>query len=158
MYISLLTIGLLHPFKISVCEVNYNGTNKSLEMTIKIFQDDMIYTLHQIHNKDINLNDDQTETKDFISSYITQNLKVKVDHELREATFVGYELEEDVIWIYLEYSKVSNPEMVEIEDKLLMDAFREQNNLVHFKYGEEIKSKMCTDGNTLAVFSDFKNW
>ena len=155
---SLILSLFIHPFKISVSELNFNEKNNSIEVTIKIFQDDLEYTLDQINHSEITLEENRKDLDQIISTYLRQKFVVKVNNNIMTAKFVGYELEEDVIWIYIEYIQINKLQEVSINNQLLVEAFPGQSNLVHFKYHDEIKSRMCSKDNNIAVFDDFENW
>ena len=54
--------------------------------------------------------------------------------------FVGFEIENDVAWVYQEVIGVNFSSAIIISNKVLFDQFEDQQNLVHVSYRGETKS------------------
>ncbi len=148
----------LHPFKISVTEINYNKSGRSLDTTIKVFHDDLESALSESNSKTINVEENNQQIKSYLSSYFINYFQLFINQKKTDFSFVGYEFEDDVVWIYLEFKSADKLESVKLRNGIFTDTFPEQSNLVHFHYGDEIKSRMCSKNNPEASFSDFQNW
>ncbi|HXL58320.1 MAG TPA: DUF6702 family protein, partial [Chitinophagaceae bacterium] len=46
-------VGLIHPFFVSMTDINYNSKEKELEISVRIFTDDFENTLRKYHSTKI---------------------------------------------------------------------------------------------------------
>jgi hypothetical protein len=70
-----------------------------------------------------------------ISSYLTHHFNIAVDGRNVEFNFLGKEDSDDLIaiWCYLEGQEIINPKEIKIQNKLLVDLFDDQKNIVSFR-------------------------
>lgn len=154
-YLALL-ISVFHPFHVSVCSIHYASEEKSLQITLKIFADDLEEALNKAPYRmdgepyiDI-LNPEDPEIIDVkVKQYIRKHFEITVNGEVVEPMFLGYELEDLAMWCYLEVNDVKKVDTVKIRNSILTELFDDQINIVHVDYQDEIKS-MKLAGNKLA--------
>jgi hypothetical protein len=65
---------------------------------------------------------------------------------------LGYEIEKDAVFVYLELKSADEPGKFEIDTDLLYDLDKSQVNLVHFIKNGERQTQRLTYPNTLAIF------
>lgn len=123
----------LHPFYVSVTEINQNDKDKNAEVSCKIFSDDFEKTLRQNYNVHVDLLNpvDKKKMDDLVFDYIKNHLQITMNNELLALQFVGYEKDEEAVWIYCEAKNVYAVKNVEINDRLLYEYKKEQINLLH---------------------------
>ena len=133
---------LAHQFYVTITQIDANAEAKSLEITVKIFTDDIEKTLEKETHEKLRLGSKRQNPRagDLIFNYLRKNLKLQIDGKPAELDFVGFEVELDVTWCYLEVPKVPDPKKITIRNTILLDAFDAQTNIVHFKIGKEQKS------------------
>ena len=156
-FIYVFTI-FLHPFRISVTEMNYNSQSKSVETTIKIFHDDLEKALSEFYDKPIIIETNKSECNTQIQKYLDDRLHLFVNDKEVKSEFIGFEIEDDVVWSYLEFKMAPTPKKIIVRDNLLIDTFSDQSNLVHFKYNGKIKSRMLSGKEREALFEDVDSW
>ena len=78
--------------------------------------------------------------EEYIKKYVEQKLTITVNGEDRNFDFIGKEYENDLILCYLEIKNVSYLEEIKVSNKILMDLFEEQQNIIHVKKGKKRKS------------------
>ena len=150
-------IGLVHPFHISICEIEHDGETKSLQITSRIFQDDFETALEPASDvKDYFGEKHKAEAEKALKSYFEEHLKVQVNNKPLKHKLLGYEIEDDVVWSYLEIQQVSSIEEIEVQYSVLIDTFADQINLTHIRYQGEVKSLKFQRHqlNGTAVFTD----
>jgi hypothetical protein len=133
----------LHPLYITVTEINYNATDKNLEISCKIFADDFENALAEIYKGKIDLThpQDRSVADKHVYEYIKNNLRIKLDGKPVNLEYVGYENETDAVWSYLQVSNTTNaPKTVEIQNTLLYDAYDKEINIMHVSVGGTRKS------------------
>ncbi|GAB3662185.1 hypothetical protein GCM10028791_37090 [Echinicola sediminis] len=144
-YIVTLILGwmvVLHPFYISVTDVNYNPKTGSLEVAQKIFWDDLEVALGNKAGKTLDfLNPDAPEELEkLIKDYFLEKNAFTVNGQAVSLDYIGYEIEEDAAWFYLEAKNVPKPKTVKVKNAVLISDFQDQQNMVNFYVGEKAKT------------------
>lgn len=141
MAIGLMMMGV-HPIHVAVTEVDHNESEKTLQVTHKLFVDDFENRLEEINGIDleIGLEKEHAQCDDFIQQYVDQYFKMQVNGKAVKANWVGKEVEREALWIYIEYPNVKRVKSIHIENRFLFEAFNDQKNLVHFNYKGQKKS------------------
>jgi hypothetical protein len=124
---------LLHPFYVSVTEITYNAANSSLEISCKIFADDMEAVLKKNYNRPVDLgNEKQRAANDgLIKDYITKNLALSANGKAQKIAYVGFEKEKESVYCYFEVDHVSAIKKLDLTNGLLQDLNEEQINIMH---------------------------
>ena len=131
----------LHPFHVSICDMEYQTKEKTLEISSRIFMDDLELALGKLTHVDNYFdNRDKSLINKDLSEFLEDNIKVWVDGNETELQFLGYEIENDVVWSYLEATKVRQLNSITVEYTVLFDVFDDQFNLVHVKKAGTTKS------------------
>ena len=151
--LALLTVVLtsVHPFHVSVCSINHAPDEQTLQVTQKIFADDLEEALNatasgQTTRIDVLNPPDPAVMEAIVNDYLKEHLRIMVDGNVVEPVFLGYEREEMALWCYLEVSKVATLQSVGVQSSILVDAFNDQTNIVHVKYNDTTKSmKLAKD-------------
>lgn len=139
-----------HPFHVSLCQVDYNPENQSLEISVKIFVDDLLVALNEEEHNKLYIGEDRENenTDKYIFDYLTQKLQLKVNDRDVLANFVGKELEKDVVWTYLEVEDIKALDEIEVSCGLLTEVFDDQSNIVQVNKNGDIKNLLLGKGNT----------
>ena len=132
-----------HPIHIATVEINHNATDKSLEITCKIFWDDFETILtKKNNNKRVDLTNEKNlqDNNKLVSAYISSHLSITADGKPLTLNYVGFEKEDLVVYTYMEVSNVTNLKNVSINDNLMHDMFDDQTNIVHVIFNGNRKS------------------
>ncbi|WEK35214.1 MAG: hypothetical protein P0Y53_22215 [Candidatus Pseudobacter hemicellulosilyticus] len=146
---------VFHPVYISVTELEYNATDKTLELSCKIFTDDLEKALEQQFDRKLDLSKpaSKAEADKLVAAYIQKKVQVTVDGKAVNLHFVGYERERDVVWSYFAADGVSNPpQKIQLRNELLYASFKEQINLMHVTVSGKRKSSRLDNPKNTAVF------
>ena len=141
-----------HPYYVSVTDIKYKDTEKTLQIICRTFTYNMETALKKIYDKPIDLlhPKDKAETEKLLFDYISKHLKIKLNGKPQTFTFIGYEKEEEAIWSYLEIKNVALPKTVTIENTLLYEYLPQQMNMVHTEVkGNEQSSKVANPEKVL---------
>jgi hypothetical protein len=146
-----------HPLHLSVVEVEHNATDKTLEISCKIFTDDFERVLAQNYKTHVNLTNPSAAEKrtmdKLVSDYIQAHLSIKVDDRPMNFTYVGFEKQEEVTYAYVQADNIPSVKKAEVTDKLMQDLFTDQISLIHVIVGGNRKSTKLSYPATQAVFS-----
>lgn len=136
----------VHNFYVSICEVNHNPAEASLEISHRIFIDDLEKGLESMGAYNLNLGTEKETPKGnaVLNRYMGQHFKVSVDGKPVPWKMIGKEVENDVIWIYVEVSDVTKITSLEIENSMLTDVYDDQTNMINVTVGEEKKSLLLS--------------
>nr|WP_245553451.1 DUF6702 family protein [Echinicola vietnamensis] len=131
-----------HPFYISVTDINYNEEAKSLEIAQKIFWDDLEVALGKEAGASVDFMhpEDPEELSSMIKSYLLKHNALVVNGKNTALEYLGFEVEEDAAWFYMEAKGVSKPGKVEVSNKILVSDFPDQRNMVNFYVDDEPKT------------------
>ncbi|MFL0682432.1 MAG: DUF6702 family protein [Algoriphagus aquaeductus] len=124
---------VLHPFFISLTEMRYNPESKKMEIAQKIFWDDLEVALASEFKEKVDFlkPKDKAKLESQVKTYLLKYNQVWVNGKSVTLTYLGYEVEEDAAWFYLESSVVELPKSVEVQNTLLLKDFEGQQNIVH---------------------------
>lgn len=147
-------LAALHPFFVSVLDINHNKKEDNLEISIRVFADDMERVLQKYTSKKIDLPNpsDKTFLESQISSYISQKVQLKVNGQPAAMKYLGYEIQKESAWIYLEVPATKTLNTLDIICKLLYDLETSQTNLVHAKSGSEERNYKLDNPNNAVSF------
>ena len=126
----------LHDFHLSKSEVFYNTVNQSLEVSLHLFIDDLEVAMQNagIDQTYIATSKEIENADSLISQYLNDHFSIIVDGRQIQFNFLGKEDSDDLlaIWCYLEGEQVANPREIQIKNKLLVEVFDDQKNIVAF--------------------------
>ncbi|MBA4850577.1 DUF6702 family protein [Emticicia sp. BO119] len=131
-----------HAFHTSLTEIQYNAREKSLEITIRLFTDDLENALTKLNNgQKIMIGGKNDNSDAVLNKYIQQHFAIITPQkQKRPINYLGKELEGDATWVYIEI-----PESQVIKDHvlyndLMQEMFDDQTNLVNFFYAGQKKT------------------
>ena len=123
----------LHPFHVSVVEINHNATDKTLEITCKIFTDDFEKVLVQNYKTKVDLINppDRKAMDSVVKKYIVSHLSIAVDGKPATISYLGFEKDGEAVYSYVQVENVASVKKVELSNKLMHDMFTDQVNIMH---------------------------
>jgi hypothetical protein len=129
----LILFTFFHPFYISVTEVNHNAKTKSLEISTKIFFDDLEKDIENESKTtfDIIKPTDKEKVNLLIAAYLKKHFQIKVNGKLTSMKYLGYQIQEDAAWCYLEINNVNKVGSIEINNNVLYNLHQEQINMIN---------------------------
>ncbi len=145
----------LHPLHLSVTEVNHNSSDRTLEISLKLFTDDFERVLRQNYpGKKIDLINppDRQAMNAFVLGYMKKNITMKVDGKLLEFTCLGFEQEDDATFSYFQVENIGSLSRLELTNTILHDLFTDQMNINHITVGGKRKSSRLEQPAKDAVF------
>ena len=142
-----------HEYYVSISDIEYNTKTQSLEITLKLFTDDLELALQQTDSSAVLSPEDSLSSQDsLIADYCLKSFSVNLNGNEAPYTYIGYEFEEDVTFCYLEAENFDFNGLVDaniaIENSLLIDILPSQVNLVHLRIGDQKRSLLLRAGQT----------
>jgi hypothetical protein len=128
-----------HKFYVSLTDTQYNEESGRLEISSKYFIDDLELALELSPDEHIVMPMDNLITAQ-MSKYLQKHLIFRTDNQNCPLEILGYEVEDDVVWIYLESQEIPKFSEVSVTASQLTDLFEEQQNIVHVSNGGVLQS------------------
>ncbi|MCF6359144.1 MAG: hypothetical protein L3J29_00095 [Cyclobacteriaceae bacterium] len=144
----------LHPFHVSICEIEHDEETKALQVSERVFLDDLEETLNKVYNVRLDVVNPQNKVylDSLIKDYILSHLEITIDGKQKKRKYIGHEIEQDALWCYIEYYGVKKMKSVSITNTIFFELFDDQNTLIHFKYNGKTISKRLTKTRPTEVF------
>ena len=132
----------LHPFFVSVTEITHNPKSKNLEISCKIFFNDLEDALEKQSRTSLDILKPAQRDKinPLLNEYLQQHLQLKVNGKPVRLKFLGYEIEQDAAWCYLEGPGVNKIKQIEIKNDILFREHNSQTNMLHVTVNDTRKS------------------
>ena len=125
MYWLLLAVPFLHDFKMSVCELIYEPSDRHFEVKVYLFTDDLTQALTGDPRATL-------PTREAVSQYVQQHLELYVNSSRQELQFYSIrQKEEQTLLQFRTPSMTGSPSSVFVRNDLLLEKFSEQSNMVY---------------------------
>ena len=144
-----------HRFYLSLTEVRIDTKKQTLDVSSKLFTDDLEDALFRKYGKKVDL---ATSTKNkevhaLLHRYMNENFRINVGGKLQSMAFVGFETDTDATWCYLESVPFIGKGKVSIMNTLLFDYLPEQSNMLNVYMDDVEQSAKLVNPEKLAEFN-----
>ena len=145
----------LHPFHVSVIEINHNAVDKTLEISCKIFTDDFEKTLAKNYNTKVDLINppDKNAMDTLVKKYLYSHLSIKANGKPVTLNYIGFENDKEAAYGYIEVSNVPSVSKIDIGTNIMYYMFDDQVNIMHVIVNGERKSTKLNFPATEATLS-----
>lgn len=137
-----LTAFSLHPYYMSVTEIEYKPAEKEVQVACKIFTDDLEDALKKEFARKVDVVNpaQKKENEQLLQRYLQKHLKLQLDNKAVALEFFGFEEEGEAVWIYLLAKNTAAFKSALVFNDVLYSYRNEQINIIHFKNKGERKS------------------
>ena len=144
-----------HPFFVSVIDIKHNAKDKNVEMSIRVFTDDLEATIKKnIHtNIDLSTGTTKPEVNKLVANYIQSKLQLTINDKPQTIKYIGYEIQKESVWIYVEISDIATIKKMNINCNLLYDYQTKQSNIFNVKANSTEKNYKLDYPNSTVEFS-----
>ena len=131
-----------HPFYVSVTEINHNRDTKSLEISCKVFAEDLEDILKKNYKTtvDLTVQSQQAQNNRLVSDYFTRHLALSIDGKPVRLSFVGFEKESESAFCYFEVPNVPALKTLQVSNTILQDLTTDEINIMHVTVNGSRKS------------------
>lgn len=135
-----------HKFYVSNSVIEFNPRSNSYEVTCKIFTDDLELALETSSGRKVSLSNAQEKyvSEKLIADYVSPRFKVLFDDKPVIMSFVGFESEVDLTYVYYEVSGNADFNVLTVENSLLFELYPEQKNIVDVRKSGWVKTVILT--------------
>lgn len=143
----------LHPFHVGVIEINHNVTDKTLEISCKIFTDDFEKVLAKNSKTKVDLINpvNKAAMDTLVRKYLYSHLSIKANGKPVTFSYIGFENEKEAVYGYIEVDNVPLISKLDIATNMMYDMFEDQVNIIHVIVNGNRKSTKLNFPDTEAV-------
>ena len=142
-----------HKFYMGIYQVNFVPAKKRIEITARLFVDDLNVVLEKKYNKKtaLGLTSETVEDEILLKKYLSEHLIFTVNGIKKSIQFVSKELDNNVLVCYLKVTDVPKINTLEIQNDVFVAQFPDQQNLVQSTIYGEKKSVLLTDSTVFGM-------
>ena len=124
----------VHKFYVSLYQVNYAPEKKMLQITTRLFIDDLNNALAKKYQKKISLGSEKETQEDInlFKKYFAEKFTIKVNGQIKPLLFLSKEMEGDVLICYFSIKDIHKVNSLEIYNSVITEGNSEQQNIMHF--------------------------
>jgi hypothetical protein len=124
--ISMLSFGW-HKYFISLTVIDLNKTDKIVEISIKLFTDDLVKTLKLPESSKIENNAGEM----LLMNYLKKSFFLEIDGKKMEYKMVGVENDTDLTWVYLQIENTLPLKSITVTNTIFTETYTDQINLIY---------------------------
>lgn len=139
----------VHKFYTSIYQINYVPQKKMIQITSRIFIDDLNDALEKrFHTKSYIGTDKETPQDEVaMQKYLAEKFSIKVNGITKPMSFRSKEIEANVLVCYFRITDVSKISKLEIENSVLTELNSDQQNIIQANISGEKQSLLLTADN-----------
>ena len=140
---------VVHPLRLSLCEIEYIEKKQLLTINLKLFLTDVNEAIvFDPYSKELAFcqPNEAAKANQLLMNYVNRFFFVKannktVDLKIKRKKLSG-EGDNTALWVYFEYQQPTPLKSLEIKNAVFTDLFFDQNNIVYVHMNGESKSMM----------------
>lgn len=134
----------------SLSHVNFKEEQKTVQITLRVFIDDLQDEINLSRNTNLIEIDSDKEPENIdilFENYLNEKYKVNINSEKQEYQYIGKKYDFDMVIFYLEIENIQSIETIKIENNILFSLYSEQENIVKTNINNIKKSHILTNNN-----------
>ena len=146
LFLLLPLLAWAHAYHTSLTELRYNPAKKQVEISFKIFTDDLEKALSQGQPSSVHL--DEARASMLAAAYVQRCVRVGTrPGEALPIQFLGMQHEQDAYWLYAKVALPHSLSSLYLRQTLLLDLYSDQMNIVNIEAGGQKQSALFRAGN-----------
>lgn len=137
-----------HKFYVSIYQINFAEDKKMLQITSRIFVDDLNKVLTDKYKTKVNFGEPSESTRDLelLKKYVAERFLIKINGKSKTINLANKEMEGNVLVCYYNVKDVTKIKQLDIDNSMLLELNDEQQNIVHTQI-KGIKKSFLFSGN-----------
>jgi hypothetical protein len=137
----------------AVYQINYAPEKKMLQITSRIFIDDLNKALEKQHKRKLNIGSENETAEEsiLVKEYLATHFTIKANEEIKPMNFLSKEIDGDVLICYWNIKGISKINSLEIYNSVLIEWNSKQQNMVHITVLDQKNSFLFTNSNSKEV-------
>lgn len=153
-------MSFVHPFFVGVTEIAWNSKSGKIGVSIKVFTDDIQEAIYKSEKVKFQSTAQSELNKMAMNNYVKKYFALKMlvkngKYKVVECSMLGWEIEEEATWIYLEHSgskSTKNAKQIAVSNEMLFENIPSQIHIVHCKRNDVRKSEQLTHAKPMVTF------
>jgi hypothetical protein len=142
---------ITHKFYLSNTSIEFNAQSRAIEITSKIFTDDLEHAIEAQCYRYNSLYPQTPEVFELVKKYIGDKLSLQVGGRNVVLNFLGYSVDNDMTTLFIEGSYFE-PNLVVVGNTILLELFSDQQNIVEVRWNGQSKREYFTKDKTQFQF------
>ena len=124
---------LLHPFFVSVIDINHNEKEATIEISVRCFTNDLEKMIAADTKTTIDLSQASQKNKGdaLLKAYLTKRLNLSVNGNKSTLDYVGFEIQKESTWTYFEIKNIKKLNQLNVLCEVLFGVNDQQINIFH---------------------------
>ena len=124
---------LLHPFFVSVIDINHNEKEATIEISVRCFTNDLEKMIAADTKTTIDLSQPSQKNKGdaLLKAYLTKRLNLSVNGNKSSLDYVGFEIQKESTWTYFEIKNIKQLSQLNVLCEVLFGVNDQQINIFH---------------------------
>lgn len=143
----------VHKFYTSISKIEFVPKKKSVQITSRIFIDDITEAMEKKYHKKIFLASEKETSGDveLLKKYLSEKFSIKINRQPKTLVFVTKELEDNILICYLKINDVAKIQSMEVENTIIMEVHNEQQNKIQTIIDGKKNDLLLTSDNTKGI-------
>jgi len=139
----------IHKFYVSIYQVNYVPKKKMIQITSRLFIDDVNDALEKKFKKRtyFALENETSEDEVFLKKYFAEKFIIKVNGVSKTINYLSKDIDGNVVICYFSVKDLPKISSLAIENSALMELNEEQQNIIQANINGEKQSLLLTSEN-----------
>ena len=139
----------MHKFYVSIYQLNYAPKKKMIQITSRLFIDDVNDALEKKFKKRtyFALENETPEDEVFLKNYFAEKFIIKVNGVSKALNYLSKDIDGNVVICYFSVKDLPKISSVAIENSALMELNEEQQNIIQANINGEKQSLLLTSEN-----------
>ena len=132
----------LHKYYISLTKINFVEKEKSVQITMRFFVDDIEKALESRYEIELELATEKENEKAnvYLEKYIASKFEIIINENVKLFRYLGKEYENDVVFFYLEIIDIEMINQISVQNRMLFEDFPDQENFVQLNINNSRKT------------------
>ncbi len=142
-----------HKFYVSIYQIHVATDKKRIEITARIFADDLNNAVTKRFNKKTHIGEtnETPEDIDLLKKYLNEKFTIKINGRKNDVVYLSKALEANVVICYFRILGVTKTNKIDIYNSALMELNDSQQNIIQYSKGKEKQSLLLTAGSPSGV-------
>jgi len=139
-----------HKFYTAIYQINFVPEKKMVQITTRIFLDDINDALEANYHKKTKLGDEKESQEDlnFLKKYLSEKFTIKINGKPQPMKYISKEIEDNVLICYLKCTEIPKINSMEVQNTIITEIHSEQQNIIQANINNK-KSSLLLDSETI---------
>lgn len=135
---SLLSPLMDHDIHVSVCDMTYKEDKGIIEVSIKVFYDDLLNAVGLKPGEE--LPDNYTSSDELIEAFINENIQIKINGEEKTLNYEESHSYPPAVWSTFSIAHTGEVNQINMKNTILTDLYDDQVNMVNIRINGKKKA------------------